>query len=438
MTGALGAGLANPTQVVENLPSSLVGLASAFPGKSAEKLEPAYGMVYRFVVTIDELHGAKDLGKWQSCAGLKMEFNPVPLKSGGNYTSLRYLPGNVSFPKVTLKRAVERKSSDAVQRWLSQAAQDWITGKGKDNPGQVTITLHDPHGEVVLTYHLHNARPSAWSGPDMDANSSKVAIETLELVHEGFEVHAGKSTGPKAGSAARRPVKLRLTELDGTKRWIQFENTPEKIIVSRNTEQVMINSSGQGSAEDQSGETATGSTGTTMTAPTPNMTKLDMSDLYIVKGGVVTDVVDLVDLLLEWMGKNVKGDKTKNILPKQYYLTMKWGNFERKVWLSGLKSEFVRFDDSGVPIRAKIGLTLNVDDENRKPARGNPTSGGIPDRKSHLLTFADNLPLLAHANYGNTARWRDIAEANDLDDPLRARPGHRLFLPAPAELGGGR
>ena len=59
----------------------------------------------------------------------------------------------------------------------------------------VTIVLYDSNKEVVLIWTLRNARPSAWTGPDLDATNSKVATETLELTHEGFDVVSGERSG---------------------------------------------------------------------------------------------------------------------------------------------------------------------------------------------------------------------------------------------------
>jgi nucleoid-associated protein YgaU len=47
---------------------------------------------------------------------------------------------------------------------------------------------------------------------------------------------------------------------------------------------------------------------------------------------------------------------------------------------------------------------------------------------------------VAYRAYGDAALWRDVAEANGIDDPTRLRPGTRLLLPALEEIesGGGR
>jgi nucleoid-associated protein YgaU len=41
---------------------------------------------------------------------------------------------------------------------------------------------------------------------------------------------------------------------------------------------------------------------------------------------------------------------------------------------------------------------------------------------------------LATDTYGRPTAWRDIADANGIDDPFRVRPGRSVMLPPPDEL----
>lgn len=425
------------TQAAGNLPSSLVAAASAFGSKSGPKeLTPAYGVVYRFSAQSDEI--GKDLGRWQFCGGLKVDFAPVEVRNGGNYVGSSWLAGEAKYGKVTLRRAVDPDSSKAVQDWLKKAGQGWIEDQGKDFPGSVTITLYDAASKPVLAWQLHGVRPSAWSTSDLDANSSKVAIESLELVHEGFEVTTGKggAGGGKSGSgqggwtkaspsAQPKWGRLSLAGPGGLANTVNFWNTPTKIQVKRTSEALTL--------PLVAGETTDEEANALVNAGTKvDTTKLVMNDLYIVKRPGV-DPVKMLDLMIGWMG--TKGDsKTPEIKPTP--VNLKWGRFDREVLISELSAEYNRFDTNAVPTRAKISsLTLTVIP---KPGLSltNPTSGGIPGRGAHLLTLDENLPLLAQERYGTPARWRDIAEANGIDDPLRMRPGRQVFLPAAEEFPG--
>jgi phage tail-like protein len=52
----------------------------------------------------------------------------------------------------------------------------------------VTIRVHDPSGaEDVLEFQLQRAFPIKWIGPELSAAQNNVAIETIELAHQGLE-----------------------------------------------------------------------------------------------------------------------------------------------------------------------------------------------------------------------------------------------------------
>ena len=61
-----------------------------------------------------------------------------------------------------------------------------MTGSKPAGTATMTIKLLDSKFAEVHTWTLRNAFPKKWSLGALDGSSSKIAIETLELVHEGF------------------------------------------------------------------------------------------------------------------------------------------------------------------------------------------------------------------------------------------------------------
>jgi nucleoid-associated protein YgaU len=59
----------------------------------------------------------------------------------------------------------------------------------------------------------------------------------------------------------------------------------------------------------------------------------------------------------------------------------------------------------------------------------NPTTRGVAGLRSHAVLEGDSLPSIAHAAYGDPTRWRAIAEANEIDDPLQLQRGRALTIP---------
>lgn len=144
-----------------------------------------YGLAMRFRVAVDGL----DLGHWSACRGLKVDLKVSTLAEGGNYWSEHILPDRISYPHITLERAVHPAESQAVQEWLRLVAGRWMNYDGVGQPYQgqgAVITLLGVTGQEVLHWTLTGVYPVAWSGPTLSAKDSSVALEELELAHEGF------------------------------------------------------------------------------------------------------------------------------------------------------------------------------------------------------------------------------------------------------------
>lgn len=123
-------------------------------------------------------------------------------------------------------------------------------------------------------------------------------------------------------------------------------------------------------------------------------------------------------------------------------LIFQWGEFtmrkEGKIPVTLTKVDIVyeRFSASGKPTRATVSLDLEPSTP-ATPGQQNPTSGGLPGRSGHVMISGESLPGIALGAYGNPGDWRRLAAANQLDDPLRVRPGAVLYVPSQDELAGG-
>jgi hypothetical protein len=166
------------------------------------------------------------------------------------------------------------------------------------------------------------------------------------------------------------------------------------------------------------------------------------------------NVKDRCDALLDWMtpgggfiGRMIGAAVSAlsggliNLATRPPELNFSWGSgFDLDCTLQRCSISYVRFDDDGNPIRARItGMTLEeTPDTLLDLLPTNPSSGGAPGRRSHLVTSGENLPMLAVHNYGQPKHWRALADTNGIDDPLRLRAGQHLYLPNPEELLGSR
>ena len=107
-----------------------------------------------------------------------------------------------------------------------------------------------------------------------------------------------------------------------------------------------------------------------------------------------------------------------------------WG----KTWsfdavITSIAQRFTLFLDDGTPVRAMLDVSFQQirDDAQLKPQ--NPTSGGEGGQRIWTVRAGDTLAWLAYKVYGDPLRWQPIAEANQLGNLRRLRPGTELEIP---------
>jgi nucleoid-associated protein YgaU len=94
-----------------------------------------------------------------------------------------------------------------------------------------------------------------------------------------------------------------------------------------------------------------------------------------------------------------------------------------------LQVRFTFFASSGMPLRAKADLTLKqYEDEHERPLQ-NPTSYTPILHTVHRVVQGETLDRIAATHYADPTRWRLIADANHVVDPLALSAGALLVIP---------
>lgn len=110
-----------------------------------------------------------------------------------------------------------------------------------------------------------------------------------------------------------------------------------------------------------------------------------------------------------------------------------WGNFcTPLMYIANLSADITRFDGDGTPSKAMGHMSLVQYPSTSSGT--NPTSGGIAPELAETVLQGDTLAHLSYRTYEEPQRWRDIAEHNGIDDPLRVRAGTKLLLPTLDDL----
>ena len=110
-----------------------------------------------------------------------------------------------------------------------------------------------------------------------------------------------------------------------------------------------------------------------------------------------------------------------------------FGNFISPVcYVTSVSMQLEQFDSSGNPRRASGSISITQ--YPIPPSLQNPTSGGLVSEEQAQLFPGDSLAHVAYRYYRSPARWRDLAESNGIDDPMRVANGSRLAVPNVATL----
>lgn len=119
-----------------------------------------------------------ETGFFRQVSGLGVETDVIEYQEGGS-SHVRKLPGRTRWKNIVLKRGF---TGDA-------ELYDWAlarTATGDAVKRQITISMLDQAGNRVATWTFTDAWPVKWELSELDAAKNEVAIETLEIAHEGL------------------------------------------------------------------------------------------------------------------------------------------------------------------------------------------------------------------------------------------------------------
>jgi phage tail-like protein len=118
-------------------------------------------------------------------SGLDVEREVIEYRDGSSkeYSKLK-MPGLTKFSNITLKRGSFKKDNDFYKWWVSNKLE---TVERRD----ITISLLNEEHTPVITWKVKNAWPSKIQPTDLKSDDNSIAIETMEIVHEGLTIENG-------------------------------------------------------------------------------------------------------------------------------------------------------------------------------------------------------------------------------------------------------
>jgi phage tail-like protein len=147
-----------------------IGLAIA--SRAGLRLDPFLSC--NFVVDIEGLLA----GGFTNCSGLEVETEVHEYRQGGMNDHILRFAGSSKHPRLVLRHGLS--PLDGLWTWHQDVVAQRIERKNG------TIYLLDRRSIPVMWWNISEALPVKWSGPALDAATSAVAFEAVELIHNGL------------------------------------------------------------------------------------------------------------------------------------------------------------------------------------------------------------------------------------------------------------
>jgi phage tail-like protein len=123
--------------------------------------------------------GGKNIG-FSEVSGLTQEVQLIEYRDGNSpdYSTIK-MPGLRKYNNVTLKRGIS-KGDNEFFAWLNTVKLNTVERR------DLTISLLNENHEPVMVWKAHNAFPVKVEGPGLKASGNEVAVESIEIAHEGI------------------------------------------------------------------------------------------------------------------------------------------------------------------------------------------------------------------------------------------------------------
>lgn len=128
--------------------------------------------------------GGTQIG-FNEVSGLDVEVDLIEYRQGASpeFTKIK-MPGMKKFSNIVLKRG-SFKGDNEFFDWINSIKLNTVERRS------ITISLLDEEGDPAITWKINKAFPVKLQGTDLKAESNEVAIETIELAHEGLVIQNG-------------------------------------------------------------------------------------------------------------------------------------------------------------------------------------------------------------------------------------------------------
>jgi phage tail-like protein len=133
---------------------------------------------FNFIVTVENVRAG-----FKEISGLTTETNIIEYREGDDIPTMSKQAGLAKYGNIVLKRGYTTDGKE-LYAWRKSV----LDGKTQRRAG--TITLLDEARQPALTWEFTDGWPSKWEGPAFNAKNNDIAIEMIEVAHEGLTLQS--------------------------------------------------------------------------------------------------------------------------------------------------------------------------------------------------------------------------------------------------------
>ncbi len=146
-----------------------------------------------------------EIGSFLECSGMKSTAEVHEIEEGGMNFSTHKRVGRSKWDNLVLKHGECAK--DELHAWRDR----WINDGFKERTETtLTIILRDNDGMELRRFEVARPWPVSWEGPSLNGGSSDLAVQTLEIAHDGMFGGKGETPDPPDPIPDPVPDKLEL------------------------------------------------------------------------------------------------------------------------------------------------------------------------------------------------------------------------------------
>jgi phage tail-like protein len=146
-----------------------------------------------------------EVAHFHECSGMKSAAQVFEIEEGGLNGRTHKRPGQSRWENLVLRTSTH--ASMELLEWRDQYIQDnWQDRRDG------AIVMYNEAGEEIRRFNFRNGWPVSWEGPNLKAGESELAIETLEVAHDGIDID-DKQPQPEPQPPEEPPEKLDLPNI---------------------------------------------------------------------------------------------------------------------------------------------------------------------------------------------------------------------------------